>query len=76
MQGYLITSRTDQYYLTGFDGEDGAALAAPFAVRQVLEAASILHGSPELLLRRRSSHRPSGLTILNVPAAAGAPCWV
>ena len=24
--GYLITNRADQYYLTGFDGEDGAAL--------------------------------------------------
>lgn len=27
--GYLITNRVDQYYLTGFDGEDGAALVLP-----------------------------------------------
>ncbi|MEP0842486.1 MAG: aminopeptidase P family protein, partial [Phycisphaerae bacterium] len=27
--GYLVTSRADQYYLTGFDGEDGAALILP-----------------------------------------------
>ena len=26
LDGYLITSRTDQFYFTGFDGEDGAAL--------------------------------------------------
>lgn len=29
VDGYLITSRTDQFYLTGFDGEDGAALILP-----------------------------------------------
>lgn len=29
VDGYLITSRTDQYYLTGFNGEDGAALLLP-----------------------------------------------
>ena len=27
--GYLITNRVDQFYLTGFDGEDGAALILP-----------------------------------------------
>lgn len=27
--GYLVTNRPDQYYLTGFDGEDGAALVLP-----------------------------------------------
>lgn len=27
--GYLVTQRTDQHYLTGFDGEDGAALILP-----------------------------------------------
>ena len=27
--GYLVTNRTDQFYLTGFDGEDGAALVLP-----------------------------------------------
>lgn len=26
LDGYLVTERTDQFYLTGFDGEDGAAL--------------------------------------------------
>jgi Xaa-Pro aminopeptidase len=29
LSGYLITNRADQYYLTGFDGEDGAALILP-----------------------------------------------
>jgi Xaa-Pro aminopeptidase len=29
VSGYLITSRVDQFYLTGFDGEDGAALILP-----------------------------------------------
>jgi len=29
VDGYLVTNRTDQYYLTGFDGEDGAALILP-----------------------------------------------
>lgn len=29
VDGYLITSRVDQYYLTGFDGEDGATLVLP-----------------------------------------------
>ncbi len=27
--GYLVVNRTDQYYLTGFDGEDGATLILP-----------------------------------------------
>jgi Xaa-Pro aminopeptidase len=27
--GYLVTARPDQFYLTGFDGEDGAALILP-----------------------------------------------
>lgn len=27
--GYLVSHRVDQYYLTGFDGEDGAALILP-----------------------------------------------
>ncbi len=27
--GYLVTNRVDQFYLTGFDGEDGAALVLP-----------------------------------------------
>lgn len=29
LDGYLVTNRTDQFYLTGFDGEDGAALILP-----------------------------------------------
>lgn len=29
VSGYLITNRVDQFYLTGFDGEDGAALILP-----------------------------------------------
>jgi len=29
LNGYLVTSRADQYYLTGFDGEDGAVLVLP-----------------------------------------------
>lgn len=29
VSGYLITNRIDQFYLTGFDGEDGAALILP-----------------------------------------------
>jgi len=29
LDGYLVTSRIDQFYLTGFDGEDGAALILP-----------------------------------------------
>jgi Xaa-Pro aminopeptidase len=29
VDGYLVTSRIDQFYLTGFDGEDGAALILP-----------------------------------------------
>jgi Xaa-Pro aminopeptidase len=29
VSGYLITNRADQFYLTGFDGEDGAALILP-----------------------------------------------
>ena len=33
LDGYLVTRRTDQYYLTGFDGEDGAVLLLP---RQVI----------------------------------------
>lgn len=32
LDGYLVTSRPDQYYLTGFDGEDGAALILPRVV--------------------------------------------
>jgi Xaa-Pro aminopeptidase len=32
LDGYLITSRVDQYYLTGFDGEDGAAIILPRTV--------------------------------------------
>lgn len=32
VDGYLLTSRTDQYYLTHFDGEDGAALVLPHQV--------------------------------------------
>ncbi len=32
LDGYLVTARPDQYYLTGFDGEDGAALILPQAV--------------------------------------------
>jgi len=30
--GYLVTNRVDQYYLTGFDGEDGGTLILPDAV--------------------------------------------
>lgn len=37
VQGYLITSRTDQYYFTGFDGEDGAALLLPGRVYLVTD---------------------------------------
>lgn len=29
MDGYLVSNRVDQYYLTGFDGEDGAVLVLP-----------------------------------------------
>lgn len=29
VDGYLVTNRADQAYLTGFDGEDGAALILP-----------------------------------------------
>jgi Xaa-Pro aminopeptidase len=29
VDGYLVTSRVDQFYLTHFDGEDGAALILP-----------------------------------------------
>ena len=29
LKGYLITNRVDQFYLTGFDGEDGAVLVLP-----------------------------------------------
>jgi Xaa-Pro aminopeptidase len=29
LDGYLVTNRVDQYYLTGFDGEDGGALVLP-----------------------------------------------
>jgi Xaa-Pro aminopeptidase len=29
LDGYLITNRADQFYFTGFDGEDGAALVTP-----------------------------------------------
>ena len=29
LDGYLVTARNDQSYLTGFDGEDGAALILP-----------------------------------------------
>ncbi|MBI4578833.1 MAG: aminopeptidase P family protein [Planctomycetes bacterium] len=29
LDGCLVTNRVDQYYLTGFDGEDGAALVLP-----------------------------------------------
>ena len=32
LDGYLVTARPDQYYLTGFDGEDGAALILPRVV--------------------------------------------
>ncbi|NLX12439.1 MAG: aminopeptidase P family protein [Phycisphaerales bacterium] len=32
LDGYLVTARADQYYLTGFDGEDGAALILPKTV--------------------------------------------
>jgi Xaa-Pro aminopeptidase len=32
LDGYLVTNRVDQYYLTGFDGEDGAALVMPHQV--------------------------------------------
>ncbi len=32
LDGYLVTARPDQYYLTGFDGEDGAALLLPKTV--------------------------------------------
>ncbi len=29
LDGYFVTNREDQFYLTGFDGEDGAALILP-----------------------------------------------
>ncbi|GMU21938.1 MAG: putative cytoplasmic peptidase PepQ [Phycisphaerae bacterium] len=29
VSGYLVTNRVDQFYLTGFNGEDGAALILP-----------------------------------------------
>jgi len=32
LDGYLINSRADQYYATGFDGEDGAVLILPKSV--------------------------------------------
>ncbi|MCL2330516.1 MAG: Xaa-Pro peptidase family protein, partial [Phycisphaerae bacterium] len=32
LDGYLITNRIDQYYLTHFDGEDGAILVLPHQV--------------------------------------------
>lgn len=32
VSGYLITNRVDQFYLTGFDGEDGAVLILPKSV--------------------------------------------
>jgi Xaa-Pro aminopeptidase len=32
VDGYLLTSRSDQYYLTHFDGEDGGALVLPHQV--------------------------------------------
>lgn len=35
--GYLVTNRTDQYYLTHFDGEDGAALILPKDVHLVTD---------------------------------------
>lgn len=32
LDGYLVTNRVDQYYLTGFDGEDGGVLVLPSRV--------------------------------------------
>lgn len=29
VEGYLVSNRVDQYYLTGFDGEDGATVVLP-----------------------------------------------
>ncbi len=37
MDGYLVTSRVDQYYLTRFNGEDGAALILPRQVHLVTD---------------------------------------
>jgi len=37
VNGYLITSPADQFYLTGFDGEDGAALILPRRVYLVTD---------------------------------------
>ncbi len=72
LDGYLVTRRTDQYYLTGFDGEDGAVLLLP---RQVIlltdgrfaEAAAhtapwakaVIRkgGVPEVLARLAKRHR-------------------
>ena len=47
VDGYLITNRVDQFYLTGFDGEDGAVLILPRRVglltdgRFLVESAAI-----------------------------------
>jgi Xaa-Pro aminopeptidase len=72
LDGYLVTNRADQYYLTGFNGEDGAALILRRRVvlvtdgRFAEEAAKVApwatavvrtHSLPEALGRLARRHR-------------------
>ena len=37
VSAYLVTNRVDQIYLTGFDGEDGAAIITPSSVHIITD---------------------------------------
>lgn len=59
LDGYLINSRVDQYYSTGFDGEDGTVLILPKAVHlltdgRFTEAASKEAPWAKAVIRKKS----------------------
>ncbi|MBP7936543.1 MAG: aminopeptidase P family protein [Phycisphaerae bacterium] len=47
LDGYLINSRVDQYYATGFDGEDGAVLILPRSVHLLTDGRFIQAAAKE-----------------------------
>jgi Xaa-Pro aminopeptidase len=61
VSGYLITNRVDQYYLTGFDGEDGAALILPNQVYLLTDGRFVEEAERDVPWAKRAVRRTERL---------------
>ena len=69
LSAFLITNPTDQFYLTGFDGEDGAALISPNRVYLITDSrfdeAADLHASWARKIVRRGGLMEAAGRLIN-----------